>query len=121
MKTSKTQNGRAKPRFKHDCESCVFLGHIYYPAPHYKPDENGEYKDLYTVFKHADLYYCAQSDSSMGGTVLARFSSEGSDYASTPIKLLLQVHQESAHAGMSTAGPAIIAAYWFARGKGLVK
>lgn len=46
-----------KPKFKHDCESCVFLGR----------------------FEGADLYYCAGQRTE---TIVARFSSEGADYTS---------------------------------------
>jgi len=51
-----------KPNFKHDCDRCVFLGEVVAGG------------------KLADLYFCGQS----GGlpTVIARYSDEGSDYAS---------------------------------------
>lgn len=50
-----------KPRFKHDCDSCDFLGQY-----------NGY-----------DLYFCARADSSMGGSVIARYGNDGSNYASS--------------------------------------
>lgn len=49
-----------KPRYKHDCDGCVFLGQ----------------------FDGYDLYYCKRSDEDMGGTVIARFGNDGSNYAS---------------------------------------
>jgi hypothetical protein len=47
-----------KPKFKHDCERCTFLGN----------------------FKGFDLYFCPQTPNLP--TVLARFSNEGADYVS---------------------------------------
>lgn len=43
------------PKFKHDCTSCVYLGH----------------------FEDHDLYYCPNDP-----TVIARFGDEGPDYGS---------------------------------------
>ena len=48
------------PKFTHDCTSCIFLGH----------------------YKEHDLYCCSNHNSP---TVIARFSSEGADYASGAI------------------------------------
>ena len=47
------------PVFAHDCSDCVFLGH----------------------YQEHDLYFCPK-DSVDGGTVIARWSGIGSDYAS---------------------------------------
>lgn len=47
-----------KPKFQHDCENCEFLGH----------------------FHDHDVYKCGQS----GKSLVARFSDEGSEYASWP-------------------------------------
>jgi len=44
------------PVFEHDCDKCVFLGH----------------------YEKHDLYYCGENI----GTVIARWSSNGPDYAS---------------------------------------
>ncbi len=49
-----------KPIYEHDCTSCIFLGTILND------------KDL-----PVDLYFCPKEP-----TILARFSSEGSDYTS---------------------------------------
>jgi hypothetical protein len=49
-----------KPQYIHDCDACRYLG---------RSDDE--------IF---DLYFCAQSDSSL--TVIARFSDEGPDYKS---------------------------------------
>lgn len=49
------------PRFKHDCNECVFLGS-------YRQEIGGDY----------DLYYCSK----LFPTVIARFGHEGSDYIS---------------------------------------
>lgn len=48
----------ADPLFQHDCERCTFLG----------------------SYQEQDLYHCLQSN--LGPTVIARRSSEGSDYSS---------------------------------------
>mgnify|MGYP001443572383 CR=1 FL=1 len=55
MDTSK----RKPPRYQHDCENCKPLGQ----------------------FGDADLYYC-DNQGVVGETVIARYSSEGSDYQS---------------------------------------
>ena len=49
------------PEYKHDCDNCTYLGY--------------DKKDG----KMVDLYYCPQHGVS---TIIARFSSEGSDYVS---------------------------------------
>jgi hypothetical protein len=103
----------AKPRYKHDCDQCQYLGTIYYPAPHYRPDASGAYNDCFFVMKHADLYFCAGCEE---GTCITRFSSRGSDYASRPV--WLSVPNQS---GYSTAGPALETARLFATVKGLIK
>lgn len=51
-----------KPRFKHDCKACIFLG----------------------TYAGHDLYYCKGSESSsMGGSLIARYGNDGSNYASS--------------------------------------
>lgn len=49
-----------KPLYEHDCENCQFLG----------------------SFNGVDLYYCPRQAIDGSPTVIARFSSEGPDYAS---------------------------------------
>jgi len=51
------------PRYVHDCDRCTYIG------------QTGEY----------DLYYCGGG--SLGGSVIARFSSEGHEYASSPFEM----------------------------------
>lgn len=46
------------PQFEHDCDRCLFLGR----------------------YNNVDLYVCARSN--IADTVIARHSSEGSDYTS---------------------------------------
>lgn len=53
-----------KPRYIHDCKACNFLG------------QHNEY----------DLYYCARCE---GGSVIARRSSEGSDYSSSMLSIVI--------------------------------
>lgn len=59
-------------RYEHDCKVCQFLG---------------QYKEF-------DLYYCRPSKESsgkvMGGSVIARYSSEGSNYKSSDLSILLK-------------------------------
>jgi len=49
-----------KPRFQHDCDKCIFLGH----------------------FNEHDVYFCPKSN---GGSLLARYGDDGPDYASSPV------------------------------------
>lgn len=93
------------PKYAHDCNKCVFLGHFTYIAP-----QSGVHK--------VDLYWCSSSS-----TIIARESSELSDYASTPTKLLEERAKESFSptGQFSTADPALMAGYalWKLR-KGLI-
>lgn len=57
-----------KPRFKHDCDRCVFLGK-------YDPHGGGSY----------DLYFCADDG---GGTVVARYDNHGADYTSHRVETI---------------------------------
>ncbi len=56
------------PNFPHDCDSCVHLG----------PYNRGE--QVY------ELYYCGRCDD---GSVLARYGTEGWEYQSMPLEILL--------------------------------
>jgi GNAT superfamily N-acetyltransferase len=55
------------PRYTHDCTSCVFLGR----------------------HRRADLYVCPRPEH-MSESVIARYSSEGSDYNSSPASLVMR-------------------------------
>lgn len=66
------------PKYQHDCTSCVFLG------GYVKPGSG----------THCDLYYCSKCDE---GTVIARVGSDGPDYASVPINVLLYAGYHSDH------------------------
>lgn len=59
------EGGGRAPRFTHDCSTCRFIG----------SDE-----------EH-DFYYCVRSELDMGGSVIARYGSEGSNYLSTPVSI----------------------------------
>jgi len=63
-----------EPQYQHDCERCVFLGRATAPEQDTLP--------------LADLWLCP-SDSG-AHTLIRRYSSEGSEYASSPIKGSLQ-------------------------------
>lgn len=65
------------PRFTHDCEGCEFKG------------QQGIY----------DIWYCARCDR---GTWIARYGSEGSEYASYPT-FVLDIHRGQTTADSSLA------------------
>jgi len=96
--------------FEHDCDKCHYLGTIRYP----EPLSTGK-----QVFTNADLYFCANS---YDDSLIARFSSEGSDYASCMHSLVEQglTPDSSGRKGWSTAGPALATALLFAKVKGLI-
>lgn len=56
------------PNYQHDCDACLLVG-----------------KD-----EKRDFYYCSRCELDMGGTVICRFSSDGPDYASSPVFLVQQ-------------------------------
>lgn len=105
-----------KPRYQHDCSDCQWLGSIDYPAPHHTKGRGD-----YTVMKHADLYFCLQCAMSIGGTVIARFSSRGSNYASMPVFLVQNsIMQKIEFYDWSTEMPALKTAVMFAKVKKLI-
>jgi hypothetical protein len=74
------------PKHQHYCDSCVFLG----SRPHkhftdeFATEENCSHNYL-------DFYYCGGSaaSTSLGGTVLARFGCNDSQYSSMPVDVIL--------------------------------
>ena len=98
-------------KFQHNCEVCEYLGTITYPAPHRKDGKD------YTEQKSADLYCCAGEI--MGASIIARHGSNGSDYASCPASIIRTNYLKMNE--FSTCGPALIAGYYFACAKGLIK
>lgn len=64
-----------KPKYKHDCNSCVFLG---------------GYVSYYGEYKKTDLYFCPPSN-----VIVERFSDEGSDYRSHNLTTGLLYHQNT--------------------------
>ena len=106
-------NNVGKPKYKHDCERCVWLGTITYPAP---------LSNETTRMTNADLYCCKES---IGGpSIIARFSSDGAAYASLAASIIEQYYMpklgNNTMGQMSTCGPALISAYVYAKAKGLV-
>ncbi len=65
-------------KFKHDCDTCRFLGTVEGPHPRMAVKNPPHVA--------ADLWYCERAE--LGGSVIARYSDEGSDYSSCPITLL---------------------------------
>lgn len=58
------------PKFKHDCDGCIFLSWVPIgPEGH-------------------DLYFCPKCD---GGSIIARYGDEGSQYSSAPWQIAEQI------------------------------
>lgn len=55
------------PKFKHDCQSCIYLGQFG------RPDRK-------------DAYLCPRSD---GGSLILRHGDSGEEYSSSPVKVAL--------------------------------
>ena len=105
-----------KPKYKHDCDDCVWLGTTTYPAPLL----NGT-----APMRNADLYYCKQSGNfamgnALDATIIARYSSEGCEYSSMPASMM-KTHMQEFLGQLSTGMPALISAYVYAKAKGLVQ
>ena len=100
------------PLFEHDCPRCDYLGSTTFPARYMKP--NGS---EYTKPQQADLYCCGSENSLEGKSIIARFSSIGSDYASSPAAIIKKHYFNDE---IATATAALIAGYWFAVSKYLL-
>lgn len=59
-------------QFHHDCDACILM------------ETNRD--------DRLDYYYCPKSSSDMGGSLLARYGSEGPEYASYPVVTAKQIH-----------------------------
>lgn len=73
-----------KPNYTHDCDQCFFLGRMQEKVTIY-PNFAVVEEDWSLVFsedveENIDLYFCTKQPT--GPTVIARYSSDGSDYAS---------------------------------------
>lgn len=101
------------PLFEHDCSNCEYLGSTTFPARYTKTD-GSEYSKL----QQADLYCCGSEGSLEGKSIIARFSSEGNDYASSPASIIKKHYFNDE---LATGTAALIAGYWFAVSKTLVK
>ena len=88
-------------KYQHDCEACVYLGEYGYHAPMVEGTE----------WKEVELYHCKQAGSCMGGSIIARYGSKGSNYASCPVSLIRRDYLTRAAGEMSTYCPAIIEGY----------
>lgn len=60
-----------KPVFEHDCDGCIFLGTYTWKE------------------RQFDLYFCPNCDE---GSVIARFGSDGPEYASAPLAVVEQAN-----------------------------
>ena len=102
------------PHFEHDCAACVFLGTHDYDAPL----DGGK-----TMLLQCDLYYCPGS--LLGGSIIARHSSKGHEYASTAADLMptYLAHvdaRKAANLPLSTHCEGLVIAYARAKEKGLI-
>jgi hypothetical protein len=66
----------SRPPYQHDCEACIRLGEAYRP-----PMTSVEHRPVLH-----DLYYCPRAE--FGGSVIARYGHEGSEYASMALELM---------------------------------
>lgn len=64
-------------RYKHDCDDCKYLGTV--EGPHPRLALPNPVKVAY------DLHFCQRCD---GGSVIARYSNEPSNYVSSPLSML---------------------------------
>lgn len=62
--------------WEHDCSECRFLGSAF----RHEGDEHGPIRRAYDVWLH-------ERDEDSGGTVMARFGSEGPDYDGFPLSV----------------------------------
>lgn len=75
-----------EPKFHHDCDACEFLGRFKYDAP---------LADGTTTPLECDLWRCTSGPSRiLGGSIIARFSSKGPDYASMARDILVTVLED---------------------------
>lgn len=72
------------PAHYHDCDGCVFLGSE--PITTWKEPRNTD--ELGCNYHFYDLYYCPSSNV-LGGSLLARYACNGSQYASWPLDVYL--------------------------------
>lgn len=67
------------PVFDHDCEACVYLG-TEGPASH---------NERVMRCNAVDLYHCPRDTMDSGGTYIRRYSSEGSQYSSMAVSIVM--------------------------------
>ena len=87
-----------EPKFEHDCERCRFLGRHTYDA---------SYTDGSRPLV-VDLYHCAGTFATFGGSVIARYGDDGHKYASIPVGMVQQLIDSGARA---TYSPALVEAH----------
>lgn len=88
----------SEPRYDHDCEQCVFLGRF---------DHDGPLSDGNTERMECDLYACPGSI--MGGSLIARHSSDGPEYSSMPTEMVIE-HQNRMREQPSTYSAGLLEA-----------
>ena len=89
-------NTSETPRFPHDCTRCTFLGR--------------------STIGEVDLYHCPQPDSGLGPTLVWRAGSRGEDYASMPVRLVLNLTL-----GEARCIPGLLEAFFLAMSRGLLR
>lgn len=92
-----------EPQYQHDCDACQFLGRYAQKVVYVNGDQE---------LMSFDLYFCkGAAASSLGGTIIARHASKGSEYSSMPrdvFKSLMDRVGEGLH---STFYPALKEAF----------
>lgn len=70
------------PRYRHDCDRCIFLGRYTQPkrCAHYSEGPEPEHPESST---EVDLYWCTSPTTPNLDSVIARFGDGGPEYASS--------------------------------------
>lgn len=83
------------PRYAHDCKTCVFLGQC------------GE----------DDLYFCPAGENNPSGSLVARTSGDGNNFASQSVETM---EEQISRWYREIAGRPLTIAYYLAQAKGLI-
>lgn len=88
-------SGVDKPRYRHNCDGCIFLGR----------------------YRKRDLYYCPKSEPDVGGSFLARFGNEPDAFGSMARDVLEDAMKHSPT--IWDDGHALVTALRVAKARGL--
>lgn len=73
--------GEDKPEYRHDCDSCRFVGNLYG-------------REVNEAQRSYDVWVCP-SRSGLGGSLIARYGNDGPEYASWPLSASMVTRYES--------------------------